>query len=136
MNPTDAQSAPLWPFVVYSLAVVGLVVGILALSHVLGERRTGRGRDEPFESGILPVGFGRFRISAQFYVVAMLFVIFDLETVFVVAWAVSFRDLGWPGFLAASIFILILFAALYYEWRMGALEWAPKGRRAATRQEA
>lgn len=136
MNPSDAQTGPLWPFVVYFFGVIGLVVGILALSHVLGERRTGRGRDEPFESGILPVGFARFRVSAQFYVVAMLFVIFDLETVFVVAWAVSFRDLGWPGFVAAFIFIVILFAALFYEWRMGALEWGSKGRRIPKRQEA
>jgi len=129
MDGSSAQSGQLWPFVVYFLAVVGLVAAILVLSHLLGERRSGRGRDEPFESGIVPVGFGRFRLSAQFYVVAMLFVIFDLETVFIVAWAVSFRDLGWSGLAAILVFLAILVAALCYEWRMGALDWAPKRRR-------
>ncbi|MEX1081095.1 MAG: NADH-quinone oxidoreductase subunit A [Halofilum sp. (in: g-proteobacteria)] len=114
---------------VYLAAVGALVAALLLASHFLGERRSGRGRLEPFESGIVPLGFGRFRISAQFYVVAMLFVLFDMEVVFIIAWAIAFREVGWFGYGAAMVFLSILTVALIYEWRMGALDWGTKQRR-------
>ncbi|MCO6442279.1 MAG: NADH-quinone oxidoreductase subunit A [Nitrococcus mobilis] len=116
------------PLLLYALAVFGLVAGLLAVSYLLGERRSGRGRNEPFESGITPVGYGRFRISVYYYVIAMFFVIFDVEAVFIFAWAVAFRDLGWPGYAGLVVFVAILLAALFYEWRIGALDWG-KGQR-------
>ena len=80
--------------------------------------------DMPFESGIVPVGSAdQTRLSIEFYLIAMFFVIFDLETIFIFAWAVAFFELGWQGYFGAAAFILILLAALVYEWRTGALDW-------------
>lgn len=116
------------PLLFYAVAVFGLVIGLVVISYVLGERRSGRGRNEPFESGITPVGYGRFRISVYYYVIAMFFIIFDVEAAFIFAWAVAFRDLGWPGYLGFLVFVAILLAALFYEWRTGVLDWG-KGKR-------
>lgn len=110
----------------YLIGVAGMVLFLLFASHYLGERRTGRGRERPFESGIVPIGFGRIRLTAQFYIVAMLFVIFDVEAAFIIVWAVAFRETGWFGYGAAMIFLFVLTAALVYEWRMGALDWGEK----------
>jgi len=89
----------------------------------------GRSKNDPFESGIVPTGGARLRLSAKFYLVAMLFVIFDVEALFLFAWSVSIRESGWAGFVEASIFIAILLAGLVYLWRIGALDWAPASRR-------
>jgi len=78
---------------------------------------------------MLPVGSARLRLSAKFYLVAMLFVIFDVEALFLFAWAVSVRESGWVGLVGATVFITILFAGLVYESAIGALDWAPEGRR-------
>ena len=116
--------------VLYIALVIGLCVVMLGLSWVLGERtRYTRATLDPYESGILHVGFARYRFSAKFYLMAMFFVIFDLEAVFVYAWAVSAREAGWPGYIEMLVFLTILVAALVYLWRLGALEWAPKPRK-------
>lgn len=97
----------------------------MALSYIMGERHRSKATDEPFESGIVTVGLARLRLSAKFYLIAVFFVIFDVEAVFLFAWAVAFRELGWPGYIEAIIFISILGAALAYLWRLGALDWGP-----------
>ncbi|HEX2951592.1 MAG TPA: NADH-quinone oxidoreductase subunit A, partial [Armatimonadota bacterium] len=79
--------------------------------------------DVPYESGMVPTGSARIRFPADFYLIAMFFVIFDLETVFIVAWAVSMRQVGWAGFTSICVFIGVLFVALAYLWRDGALDW-------------
>jgi NADH-quinone oxidoreductase subunit A len=117
---------PSWPFVVYAAAVLLLVSAMLALSWALGERHKDRARDEPYESGIVATGTARLRLSAKFYLVAMFFVIFDLEAVFVVAWAIGALELGWAGYIEIAIFIGVLLAALVYLWRLGALDWGPQ----------
>jgi NADH-quinone oxidoreductase subunit A len=117
-----------WAFLVYFVAVLGVVFLMLGLSWVLGGRNQGRAKNDPFESGVVSVGSGRLRISAKFYLVAMFFVIFDLEAVFLYAWAVSLRDSGWAGFVEAAIFIVVLLVGLVYIWRLGGLDWAPKPR--------
>ncbi|MDR3416105.1 MAG: NADH-quinone oxidoreductase subunit A [Nevskia sp.] len=109
---------------------------MLGLSWVLGGRDQGRAKNDPFESGVVSVGSGRLRISAKFYLVAMFFVIFDLEAVFLYAWAVSLRDSGWPGFVEAAIFIVVLLVGLVYVWRLGGLDWAPKPRLQKLREAA
>lgn len=115
--------------VLYIALVIGLCVVMLGLSWVLGERtRYTRATLDPYESGIVHVGFARYRFSAKFYLMAIFFVIFDLEAVFVYAWAVSARESGWPGYVEMVVFLSILVAALAYLWRVGALEWAPKPR--------
>lgn len=118
---------PLWPLGLYALLVLALVAGMLSASWLLGERRRGRHTNEPFESGVPPVGDARIRFSAKFFLVAVFFVIFDLETVYLVAWAIAVREAGWAGFVEAALFVLVLLAALAYLWREGALEWAPHG---------
>jgi NADH-quinone oxidoreductase subunit A len=120
----------LWPLAVYFAAVILLVAGMLALSYLLGQRHQSRATGEPYESGIVSTGSARLRFSAQFYLIAMLFVIFDLEAVFIFAWAIAFREAGWAGYIGVSVFIGILVAGLIYEWRLGALDWGSKGRKA------
>lgn len=116
----------LWPFAVYFAAVIFVVAAMLGLSYVLGERHKERATGDPYESGIMTTGSARLRLSAKFYLVAMFFVIFDLEAVFVIAWAIGGVSLGWAGYIEILIFILILLAALVYLWRLGALDWGPQ----------
>lgn len=118
-----------WSFAVFLLGVVGLCCVMLGASYLLGGRTWGRAKNEPFESGVVPVGSARLRFSAKFYLVAMFFVIFDVEAVFLFAWAIAVREVGWAGFFEALIFISVLLAGLFYLWRIGALDWAPAERR-------
>jgi len=119
----------LWPLAVYLVIVLALVCAMLGLSFVLGQRHHERATDSPYESGILSQGSARVRLSAKFYLVAMFFVIFDLEAVFLFAWAVSVRETGWPGYAEAAVFIAVLLATLVYLSRVGALDWRQGSRR-------
>ena len=118
----------LWPFLVYFIAVLLLVATMLGLSFVLGQRRANKATNMPFESGVLSVGSPQIHLAVEFYLVAIFFVIFDLETVFIFAWAVAFFELGWEGFAAIALFILVLGVALVYELKTGALDWGLKTR--------
>jgi NADH-quinone oxidoreductase subunit A len=118
----------LWPLAAYFGAVVLTAGGMIALSWVLGERHRERATGEPFESGMVPTGSARLRFSANFYLVAMLFVIFDLETVFLFAWAIGARESGWAGYGEMLVFVGVLVAALAYLWSTGALDWGPRAR--------
>jgi NADH-quinone oxidoreductase subunit A len=115
---------PIWPLALYFAIVVALVAGMLALSYVLGQRHRERSTAEFYESGIKSEGSAHVRLSARFYLVAMFFVIFDLEAVFVFAWAVAARELGWPGYWDIVVFVVLLVVALAYLWRVGALDWS------------
>lgn len=106
---------------------------MLGLSYVLGERHKAHARNEPYESGVEATGTARLRLSAKFYLVAMFFVIFDLEAVFIVAWAIGLMELGWAGYIEIVIFIGVLLAALVYLWRLGALDWGPQTARQTNR---
>ncbi len=117
----------LWPFAVYFVAVIGLVAAMVGISHVLGERHSERATGQPYESGILSEGSARVRFPVKFYLVGMFFVVFDLEAVFLFAWAVAARELGWAGYIEAMIFTGVLVAALAYLWRSGALDWGTPG---------
>ena len=114
-----------WGVATYVVAVFGLVGLMLGASYVLGGRNHGRAKEEPFESGAVSVGSAQLRMPAKFYLVAMFVVIFDVEAAFLYAWAVSVRQNGWTGFAIATIFIVVLLAALFYVWRVGGLDWAP-----------
>ena len=129
------RTTTLWPLVVYAGAVIVLVTSMLALSYVLGQRHQGGAIGEPYESGIVSTGSARLRLSVEFYLVAMFFVIFDLEAVFLVAWAIAFRELGWVGYIEVVVFIGILLAPLVYLWRQGALDWGTVERPMPTRRE-
>ncbi|MDD5330600.1 MAG: NADH-quinone oxidoreductase subunit A [Sulfuricella sp.] len=126
MSTSALQPADLWPLAAYLAAVVGLLAAIMVLSHFLGERHREMATGEPFESGVVTVGYARLRLSAKFYLIAVFFVIFDLEAVFLFAWAVALREAGWAGYVEALVFIGVLAAALAYLWRVGALDWSSR----------
>jgi NADH-quinone oxidoreductase subunit A len=123
MDGTTANVPVLWPLVVFFVAIVVQVCGIIVLSWLLGQRHHDRATGEPYESGILPTGSAHLRLSVNFYLVAVFFAIFDLESSFLFAWALCVRQAGWTGYLESLIFIGILMAALAYLWREGALDW-------------
>ena len=113
-------------YVVATLVLCGIMIGLSAL---LGGKSGARARNEPFESGVVSASPERLRLSAKFYLVAVFFVIFDVEALFLYAWAISLRESGWAGFVEAFTFITILVVSLFYLARIGALDWAPQSRR-------
>lgn len=128
MQEVESLSS-LWPILVYAGGVVLLVTVMLVASYFLGERHKETVTDTVFESGIKVTGSGHFRYPVQFYILAMFFVIFDLEVVFIVAWAINAKALGWAGYIAIATFIGLLVAVLIYEWRIGALDFGPSGKK-------
>lgn len=122
---------PLWPLAAYAAAVLLLVSGMIGLSYLLGERHREPATGDPYESGILSTGSAEVRLSVSFYLVAMFFVIFDVEAVYLFAWAVAGRELGWSGYAEVLVFVGLLAAALAYLWRLGALDWASGAARPA-----
>jgi len=129
------QTIPLWPLALYAALVLVVVGAMLGISYVLGERHRDRATGDPYESGIATTGSARLRLSAKFYLVAMFFVIFDLEAVFLFAWAVALRELGWAGYAEVVVFVAVLLAALVYLWRRGALDWGSSRRLSETGEE-
>ncbi|MDX7808485.1 NADH-quinone oxidoreductase subunit A [Aeromonas caviae] len=117
-----------WAFAVYVIGAICICLTMIGLAALLGGRAYGRAKNKPFESGVDSVGNARLRFSAKFYLVAMFFVIFDVEALYLFAWSVSVRESGWVGFIEATIFITLLLVGLLYLWRNGALDWAPKKR--------
>jgi len=98
-------------------------VGMTVASHIFSPRRPTPQKDMPYESGMIPLGDTRARFSVKFYMVAISFIVFDLETIFLIPWAVQMRELGWGPFLAMSMFVVVLAVGLLYEWKKGGLEW-------------
>jgi len=123
LNPPDTSHPVTWPLVIFFILTLLLVMFMLAVSALLGQRHRNRVSDEIYECGLISTGSARVRFAAKFYLMAMFFVIFDLESVFILVWSVTVRELGWIGYVEVSIFIGILLAALFYLWRVGALEW-------------
>lgn len=123
-----------WPIGVYVAAVVFLIAAMLVFSYLLGQRHRDRATGFPFESGIVSEGSAHVRLSVKFYLIAMFFVIFDLEAAFLFAWAVAGRELGWAGYFEVLIFVAVLILALAYLWRVGALDWAPEQERTMARK--
>jgi len=126
----------IWQIGLYGLAVLVVIAAMLGLPALLGERhgKKPERREEiatavPYESGIRPTGSAQIRLPIQYYLVAMFFVIFDLEAVFLYAWAIAVPETGWFGFTEAAVFAGILLAALAYLWRIGALDWSAQYQR-------
>lgn len=119
------MSAFNWSAIAFILAAIGLVVFMLVVPRLLGGRSQGSQKEEVFEAGVVGSGNARIRLSAKFYLVAIFFVIFDLEALYLYAYAVSVREAGWLGFAAAGTFITILIIGLIYELSLGAMNWAP-----------
>ena len=129
MSPTEVL-AQNWSLGIFLFLVAFICAFMVGVPVWLGGRYWGRAKNEPFESGVVSSGGAWMRLSAKFYLVAMFFVIFDIEALFLYAWAVSVRENGWAGFAVVSIFVAELLLGLVYLWRIGALDWAPAQRSA------
>ncbi|MDT8339936.1 MAG: NADH-quinone oxidoreductase subunit A [Longimicrobiales bacterium] len=112
--------APL--LILFGVSVLNAVV-IAGLTHVFNPRRPTPQKEMPYESGMIALGDTRARFSVKFYMVAISFIVFDLETIFLLPWAVRMRELGWGAFMAMSLFVGVLTLGLVYEWKKGGLEW-------------
>jgi NADH-quinone oxidoreductase subunit A len=130
VSVTLPDNEPLWPLVVYFCAIVAIISVMIGLSSLLGQRHRDRATGEPYESGIVSTGSARIHFDIKFYLVAVFFLIFDLEAAYLYAWAVAVRETGWLGYAEALLFMGVLAVALVYLWRRGALDW---GRRSQTR---
>ncbi len=111
------------PLLILFTASAAAALGFVIASHILNPRRSTPQKDMPYESGMIPLGDTRARFSVKFYVVAISFIVFDLETVFLIPWAVEMRELGWSAFVAVTLFVIVLAVGLLYEWKKGGLEW-------------
>lgn len=111
------------PVVIMLFLATATAVGMLVATTLIGPKKIFAEKMEPFECGESPIVSPKLRFSVKFYLVALFFVIFDIEAVFVYPWAVLFRDLGWFGFVEMMVFLSILAIGLVYVWRRGALEW-------------
>ncbi len=108
------------------VAIAVLLIGfLLVLAWFLGQKTTSEAKSEPYESGVVPTGAAKLHEPVPFYLVAIFFIVFDVEAVFIVSWAVAYDLLGWAGFLQITFFIVILFLGLVYLWKTGGLEWGP-----------
>ena len=123
------MTQPYVPFLLLFLVAAGTAVGMIVLSHLLAPRRPTTLKDMPYESGMPPLGSAHERFSVKFYLVAMLFIVFDIETVFLIPWGAIYLA-GGPagvgtGFLLVEmlVFILVLLAGYVYVWKRGAFEW-------------
>lgn len=114
---------PYFPVLVLFLLAGTVVLALLLIAQTVGPKRPNPAKEQPFESGNAPRGDARVRFSVKFYLVAMLFLIFDIEVVFMYPWAILFRRLGVFGLVEMGIFLFILALAFLYVWKRGALEW-------------
>jgi NADH-quinone oxidoreductase subunit A len=111
--------------VIYAAAVLALTAVLLFLAAWLGARQPSAEKVRVYESGVIPTGSARLRLPVPFFLVAIFFLIFDVEGAFIFAWAVASYDLGWTGWLQINFFITVLILGLIYIWRKGGLEWGP-----------
>jgi NADH-quinone oxidoreductase subunit A len=115
-----------FPVLLQALIAMALAAGLLTVSYLLGKRVRNRVKDTPYESGITPTGDARERFSVKFYLVGMLFILFDIEAIFLYPWVVVFRELKMFGFVEMAIFVILILSGFFYIWKKGALDWAEK----------
>ncbi len=112
-----------YPLLIILAMAVALGFLVVALGHLFGPRRPTLRKGQPYESGMVPYGEGKRRISVRYYLIAVLFILFDIETVFFLPWAVVYRKLGVAGLVEMFLFIGALVVGFVYAWKKGALEW-------------
>ena len=113
-----------FPVLLQALVAMLLAAGLITVSYLLGKRVKNRVKDMPYESGIVPTGDARQRFSVKFYLVAMLFILFDIEAIFLYPWAVVYRELLMPGFIEMLVFVILILSGFFYIWKKGALDWS------------
>lgn len=111
------------PIAVLLFISIGLAFIVVILGHIFGPRRPHPRKEAPYESGMRPYGPGRRRVPVHFYVVAVLFILFDIEIIFMLPWAVVLKEIKLTGLIEMLLFVSILFVGLIYAWKIGALEW-------------
>jgi NADH-quinone oxidoreductase subunit A len=119
-----------WEPGILSLAIYGVLILVFVASQLfiavwLGEKKKTVEKLRPYESGIIPTGAARLRYPVPFYLVAIFFLIFDVEGAFIFTWAIAYGELGWSGWMQISFFIVLLLLGLVYIWRKGGLDWGP-----------
>jgi len=128
----DNYFARYLPFLIHILMAGGIALAILLLSWLIGQRKPTRAKLSPYECGMTPVGDSRERFSVKFYLVAMLFILFDVEAVFIYPWAVILRELkalgqGLFGLMEMLVYIGIFLVGFFYVWKKGVLDWGETG---------
>ena len=113
-----------FPVLLQALIAMALAAGLLTVSYLLGKKVRNRIKDTPYESGITPTGDARQRFSVKFYLVGMLFILFDIEAIFLYPWVVVYRDLKMFAFWEMLVFVILILSGFFYIWKKGALEWS------------
>src|SRR5437868_14155717 len=117
-----------FPVLLQALIAMALAAGLLTVSYLLGRRVRNRVKDTPYESGMIPTGDARQRFSVKFYLVGMLFILFDIEAISLYPWVVVYRDLKMFGFVEMLILLILIPSGFFYIWKKGALDWAESDR--------
>jgi NADH-quinone oxidoreductase subunit A len=117
-----------FPVLVQILIAIAVAGGMIGFSWLLGKKVRNRVKDTPYESGVQPIGDARHRFSVKFYLVAILFILFDIEAIFLYPWAVVFKDLRMFGFIEMLLFVIFILCGYFYIWKMGVLDWSETDR--------
>jgi len=133
--PTQTNYYELYfPVLLQVIIAMAVAAGMIGISYVLGKRVKNRVKDMPYECGIVPTGNARERFSVKFYLVAMLFILFDIEAIFLYPWVVVFRDLKMFAFVEMLIFVILIISGFFYIWKKGALDWSGEDVRGGRRR--
>lgn len=124
----NSYSEVYFPVLVQVVIAMALAAGLLTASYLLGKRVRNKIKDTPYESGITPTGDARQRFSVKFYLVGMLFILFDIEAIFLYPWVVVYRELKMFAFVEMLIFVVLILSGFFYIWKKGALDWAESDR--------
>ena len=130
----DSYPEIYFPVLVQGLLAVVIAAALIIISYAFGKKVRNKIKDTPYESGITPTGDARGRFSVKFYLVAMLFIVFDIEAIFLYPWAVVYRDLKWLGFVEMLVFVVLILSGFFYIWKKGALDWSQQDRPSAKKR--
>ena len=111
---------------IYGVLILAVMAFMLFAASWLGEKKENTEKSRPYECGVIPTGSARLRYPVPFYLVAIFFLIFDVEGAYIFTWAVAYEELGWAGWLQMALFIVLLLVGLLYVWNKGGLDWGPR----------
>jgi len=129
MPQTLTYAETYWPILLQVIIAMAVATGMIGISYILGHKVRNRVKDMPYECGIPPTGSARERFSVKFYLVGMLFILFDIEAIFLYPWAVVYRELKMFAFFEMLVFIALVLAGFFYIWNKGALDWSGEPRK-------
>jgi NADH-quinone oxidoreductase subunit A len=129
MPQTLTYAETYWPVLLQVIVAMAVATGMIGISYILGHKVRNRVKDMPYECGITPTGSARERFSVKFYLVGMLFILFDIEAIFLYPWAVVYRELKMFAFFEMLLFIALVLAGFFYIWKKGALDWSGEPRK-------